>query len=91
MNLQTGNSLIDLLNETAATSRLNTVESAMAGAGFGQKNFQGKWKGYDLNNQPTVEVQGRKYNVNGIGFTGLSYGSNVAVRAGKNILSASWR
>jgi|GEM_PF-2717949 len=91
MSIQTGNTLIDLLNETAATSRLNTIESALTGSGFGQKNFRGTWKGYTLNNRPTVEVQGRDYNVSAVGFSGLALGSSVAVRAGKNVLSASWR
>lgn len=83
--------LLELLNTSAAASRLNTVENALAGGSLGQRNFNGVWRGYELNNRPTVKYNGTLYNVNGDGFTGLPINASVTMRVGKNILSASWR
>lgn len=84
-------SLLDLVSQNAVSSRLNTIDQAISGSGIGQKNFKGKWEGYTLNNQPTVKVNGRLYNVESVGFTSKSIGSDVTVRAGKGTLTASWR
>lgn len=83
--------LLQLVNQGAAANRLNTIEQSLAGSGIGQKNFKGRWLGYSRNNQPTVSVNGRTYNVNAVGFSGKRYGDTVSVRAGKDILSANWR
>lgn len=84
-------SLLDLVNASAAASRINTVENARSGGALGQKNFNAKWMGYSLNGRPTVKYKGTLYNTNADGFTGLPVNSDVTLRVGKNILSSSWR
>lgn len=91
MNKSTDKSLLDLVNESASAARINTVDNALAGFGLGQKNFKGKWRGYELNNRPTVNVNGKLFNTRADGFSGLPMNAEVTVRAGKDILSASWR
>ncbi|MFZ9315835.1 MAG: hypothetical protein ACO24P_00685 [Candidatus Nanopelagicaceae bacterium] len=91
MSTSQGKTLLDLVNESAAANRINTVENALNGGALGQKNFIATWKGYELNGRPTVMHNGTLYNVSGDGFTGLPINSPVTLRAGKNTLSASWR
>jgi hypothetical protein len=83
--------LLELINQNAASSRLNTIDQALSGSGIGQKNFKGTWQGYSQDNKPTVKVNGRIYNVDAVAFSGKKLGDEVTVRAGKDTLTASWR
>ena len=37
--------LLELVNQNAASSRLNTIDQALSGSGIGQKKVKGTWQG----------------------------------------------
>jgi hypothetical protein len=83
-------SLLGLLDSLAQAQRIDAVEQAEMGRGFGQYNFKARWQGYSLNNKPTVEVNGREYNTEVTVPISAAQGSQVYLRAGKDIKFTSW-
>lgn len=83
--------LLELLQSTSDSARINTVERALEGSGVGQKNFNATWAGYKLNNRPTATINGRDYNINGTGYSGLPIGRKISARAGKGSIYAHWK
>lgn len=83
-------SLLGLLDSIAQAQRIDAVEQAEMGRGFGQYNFKARWDGYSLNNKPTVEVNGRKYNTELTTPISAGQGSEVYLRVGKDVKFTSW-
>lgn len=78
------------LNETAAMSRIQAIESAYAGRPTGGSNFGGKWKGFDENGNGQVEIDGKTYSAPASGSRSIPADTNVLLRVGKNIKRINW-
>lgn len=83
--------LLELVSRSAQASRINTIENSVRGAGFGQKNFEARWSGYDLHNQPTVSYKGKKYNIASSAYASKRRGEKLNLRSGPRFLSGAWR
>lgn len=91
INPNTSINLLQLVEMTAKKERINTIERSTAGSGFGQRNFNGKWSGYDLNNAPTVKYKGNKYNVSNTAYSSKRRNDHVNLRTGEKFIGAAWR
>lgn len=84
-------SLLELVARTAQAERINSIENSVGGGAFGQRNFEGKWEGYELNNQPTVSYKGTKYNVRSAAYASKRKKDKINIRSGEKFLGAAWR
>lgn len=83
--------LLQLVSRSAQAARINSIENSVQGGGFGQKNFEAKWQGYDLYNTPTVSYKGKKYNISSSAYASLRRGEKINLRSGQKFLGGAWR
>lgn len=84
------NQLMNLLSEKTSESRIKTIDSVYRGKGGEASNFNAQWRGYTLNNKPTVRVDGKDFNVGSLGSVSIPSGRGVTLRVGPSLLKADW-
>ena len=83
------NELLDLIQNRANLSRLNTIELAYEGGLGGQKNFAVKWNGYNNRGQGQIRYKGKDYAANTAKAYGLPKSRRAVLRVGKNVLDVT--